>query len=160
MARKSVLCPLPSGEKVYTLNVASSKRIVLKCGKCRKQSSATVGTIFEDLHIPLTKWFMTIQLLCSSKEGISAHQLHRMLQITCKSAWFMAHRIRHAMKQTPFGDKLGGIVGTDETYIGGKAHNMRPLSVKSPVFALVERGGHVRSITMPCERQESKAGNL
>ena len=79
-----------------------------------------------------------------------------MLQITGKSAWFMAHRIRHAMKQTPFGGKLGGIVGTDETYIGGKAHNMRPLSVKSPVFALVERGGHVRSITMPCERQESK----
>ncbi|MCI0428860.1 MAG: IS1595 family transposase [Nitrospiraceae bacterium] len=137
-------------EKIYTLNIPTSKRVVLKCGKCRKQFSATVGTIFEKSHIPLTKWFMAFQLLASSKKGMSAHQLHRMLDITYKSAWFMAHRIRHVMKQTPFGDKLGGIVEADETYIGGKSHiRGRGTDKKTPVFALVERGGRVRSFTMP-----------
>ena len=136
-------------EKIYTLNVSGSSRVVLKCAKCRKQFSATVGTIFEDSKIPLTKWFMAFQLMASSKKGMSAHQLHRMLDITYKSAWFMAHRIRHSMKQTPFGDKLGGIVEADETYIGGKSHGMGPIANKMPVFALVERGGRVRSFTMP-----------
>ena len=143
-------CVHCQSEKVYTLKVSGSKRVVLKCGKCRKQFSATVGTIFEKSHIPLTKWFMAFQLLASSKKGMSAHQLHRMLKITYKSAWFLAHRIRHVMKQTPFGDKLGGIVEADETYIGGKSHlRGRGADHKTPVFALVERGGHVRSFTMP-----------
>lgn len=142
-------CVHCQSEKVYTLNVSSAKRVVLKCGTCRKQFSATVGTIFEDSHIPLTKWFMAIQFVCSSKKGMSAHQLHRMLGITYKSAWFLEHRIRHAMKQTPYGGKLGGIVEADETYIGGKAHPQRPHSLKAPVFALVERGGKVRSFVMP-----------
>lgn len=136
-------------DKVATLNVKSAKRVVLKCRTCRKQFSATVGTIFQGSHIPLSKWFMAIQLMCSSKKGMSAHQLHRMLLITYKSAWFMAHRIRHAMKQTPFGDKLGGIVEADETYIGGKSHGKGPIAGKTPVFALVERGGRVRSFPMP-----------
>ena len=144
------ICVHCGHNKVYTLNVKNVKRTVLKCGKCRKQFSATVGTIFEDSHIPLTKWFQAIQLVCSSKKGISAHQLHRMLGITYKSAWFMEHRIRHAMKQTPYGGKLGGIVEADETYVGGKKHNVQhPLEGKAPVFALVERGGRVRSFTMP-----------
>jgi transposase-like protein len=141
-----VHCP---SKKVYTLNVAGTKRVVLKCGTCRKQFSATVGTIFEKSHIPLNKWFMAFQLMASSKKGMSAHQLHRMLDITYKSAWFMAHRIRHVMKQTPFSGKLGGIVEADETYIGGKTHGMGRLARKMPVFALVERGGRVRSFTMP-----------
>jgi transposase-like protein len=136
-------------EKIYTLNITTSTRVVLKCAKCRKQFSATVGTIFERSHIPLNKWFMAFQLMASSKKGMSAHQLHRMLDITYKSAWFMAHRIRHVMKQTPFGDKLGGIVEADETYIGGKSRGRGQLAVKTPVFALVERGGRVRSFTMP-----------
>jgi transposase-like protein len=136
-------------EKVYTLNIKTSTRVVLKCAKCRKQFSATVGTIFERSHIPLNKWFMAFQLMASSKKGMSAHQLHRMLAITYKSAWFLAHRIRHVMKQTPFGNKLGGIVEADETYIGGKSRGRGQLAVKTPVFALVERGGRVRSFTMP-----------
>ena len=142
-------CIRCQAEKIYTLNVSGSSRVVLKCAKCRKQFSATVGTIFEDSKIPLTKWFMAFQLMASSKKGMSAHQLHRMLDITYKSAWFMAHRIRHSMKQAPFGDKLGGIVEADETYIGGKSHGMGPIANKMPVFALVERGGRVRSFTMP-----------
>ena len=136
-------------EKVYTLNVSGSKRVVLKCGKCRKQFSATVGTIFEDSHIPLSKWFTAIQLMCSSKKGISAHQLHRMLKITYKSAWFLAHRIRHAMKHSPFAGKLGGIVEADETYIGGREKRTGAPSKKTPVFALVERQGRVRSFALP-----------
>jgi transposase-like protein len=144
------VCVHCQSKNVYTLNVSgTSKRVVLKCGTCRKQFSATVGTIFERSHIPLHKWFMAFQLMASSKKGMSAHQLHRMLDITYKSAWFLAHRIRHVMKQTPYGGKLGGIVEADETYIGGKSHGMGPTKGKMPVFALVERGGKVRSFTMP-----------
>jgi transposase-like protein len=143
------ICVHCQSKKIYTLKVAGSKRVVLKCGTCRKQFSATVGTIFERSHIPLNKWFMAFQLLASSKKGMSAHQLHRMLEITYKSAWFLAHRIRHVMKQTPFGSKLGGIVEADETYIGGKTRGRGNIDNKIPVFALVERGGKVRSFTMP-----------
>lgn len=143
------VCVHCKSKKVYTLKVAGTKRVVLKCATCRKQFSATVGTIFERSHIPLSKWFMAFQLMASSKKGMSAHQLHRMLKITYKSAWFLAHRIRHVMKQTPFGGKLGGIVEADETYIGGKSHGVGPIKGKMPVFALVERGGKVRSFAMP-----------
>jgi len=141
------VCPHCSGTKVYRLNVANTSRRVLKCAGCRKQFSVTVGTIFEDSHIPLTHWLGAMQLLCSSKKGMSAHQLHRMLGITYKSAWFMAHRIRHAMSQSVFTDKLGGIVEADETYVGGKAK--RGEDNKTPVFSLVERQGRVRSFVLP-----------
>ncbi|MEO7859267.1 MAG: IS1595 family transposase [Nitrospirales bacterium] len=144
------ICVHCQSKKIYTLKVVGpSKRVVLKCATCRKQFSATVGTIFERSHIALNKWFMAFQLMASSKKGMSAHQLHRMLDITYKSAWFLAHRIRHVMKQTPFGDKLGGIVEADETYIGGKTRGTGRLDNKIPVFALVERDGRVRSFTMP-----------
>ncbi|MGQ0668270.1 MAG: transposase, partial [Actinomycetota bacterium] len=72
-----------------------------KCRDCKKQFTVTVGTIFEDSHIPLSKWLMAVHLMCASKKGMSAHQLHRMLGVTYKSAWFMAHRIRYAMTQEP-----------------------------------------------------------
>lgn len=141
-----ITCPYCKGTKVYKLNLSNTRRQVLKCAKCRKQFSATVGTIFEDSHIPLTKWLMALHLFASSKKGISAHQLHRMLGITYKSAWFMGHRIRHAMKPTPYSGKLGGIVEADETYIGGKTRGQgKGITNKKPVFALVERGGEVRS---------------
>ena len=143
------ICVHCQSKKIYTLKVAGTTRVVLKCATCRKQFSATVGTIFERSHIALNKWFMAFQLMASSKKGMSAHQLHRMLDITYKSAWFLAHRIRHVMKQTPFGGKLGGIVEADETYIGGKAKGRGNIDNKIPVFALVERGGKVRSFTMP-----------
>lgn len=94
------VCPHCNAPKVYRLKVASAKRKVLKCAACRKQFSVMVGTIFEDSHLPLSKWLAAIHLMCASKKGISAHQLHRMLGVTYKTAWFMAHRIRHAMQQT------------------------------------------------------------
>src|SRR5215475_10693872 len=99
---------------------SKTRKGLWKCGACRKQFTVTVGTIFEDSHIPLNKWLMAIHLLCSSKKGMSAHQLHRMLGVTYKSAWFMAHRIRYMMSQPSFKKKLFGVVEADETYVGGK----------------------------------------
>ncbi|MBN2186369.1 MAG: IS1595 family transposase [Dehalococcoidia bacterium] len=120
---------------------------VWKCKSCRKQFTVRVGTIFEDSHIPLYQWLSAIEFLCASKKGISAHQLHRMLNITYKSAWFMAHRIRYAMEQPPLVEKLQGIVEADETYIGGKSHGKRGRGAdnKVPVFTLVQRDGDARS---------------
>jgi hypothetical protein len=100
--------------------VSKTRQGLYKCKACRKQFTVTVGTVFEDSHIPMNKWLQAIYLLCSSKKGISAHQLHRMLGVTYKSAWFMAHRLRYAMTQTPLVEKLQGIVEVDETYIGGR----------------------------------------
>jgi transposase-like protein len=133
---------------------------VWKCSGCRKQFTVKVGTIFEDSHIPLHKWLLVIHLLCASKKGMSSHQIHRQIGVTYKSAWFMTHRIRHAMKQGPFQDLLKGTVEVDETFVGGKArigrHADKPgerpkdrpsvTANKSPVVSLVERGGKVRSV--------------
>src|SRR5205085_1384807 len=122
---------------------------LLRCKACKKQFTVMVGTIFEDSHIPLAKWFAAIYLMNASKKGVSAHQIHRMLGITYKSAWFMCHRIRYAMAQPPLQSKLSGIVEADECYIGGKRRGQigrpGPNSNKAPVVALVERGGSVRS---------------
>lgn len=109
-----------------------------------------VGTIFEDSKIPLSKWLLAIHLLCQGKNGVSAHELHRTLGITYKSAWFMAHRIRYAMERPPLVDKLQGIVEADETYIGGKAKGKRGRGAanKTPVVTLVERNGEARSQVM------------
>jgi transposase-like protein len=124
-----------------------ARKGVLKCHKCRKQFSVTVGTIFERSHIPLNKWLAAIFVLCSSKKGMSAHQLHRMLGVTYKSAWFMAHRIRHAMSDV-HSVKLQGIIEADETYIGGKRRGGkrgRGSENKIPVFSLIERNGNITS---------------
>ena len=130
-----------------------------QCKGCRSQFTVTVGTIFEDSHIPLNKWLLAIHLMCSSKKGISALQLQRNLwgedEITKKpkgsyrTAWFLCHRVRWAMTQSPMVEKLSGVVEADETYIGGReigqGHQGRNVSKKTPVLALVERGGDVRS---------------
>ena len=124
---------------------------VWKCKDCEQQFTVTVNTIFEDSHIPLHKWLLAIHLLCASKKGMSAHQLHRMLPVTYKTAWFMAHRIRYMMSQPSFKQKMFGVIEADETYVGGKRRNRggqgRPgeYSHKQKVFALVKRDGNVRS---------------
>ncbi len=146
------VCPHCGSNMIYRLLAKDNSKKpcrngLLKCKACRKQFTVTVGTIFEDSHIPLNKWLMSIYLTCSSKKGISANQLHRMLGITYKSAWFMAHRIRFAMSQQPLSEKLSSIVEADETYVGGKAQGKRGrgASNKTKVFSLIQRDGESRS---------------
>lgn len=137
--------------EVTKLNGKATRPGVYKCRGCRKQFTVTVGTIFEDSHIELRQWVKAFSLICSSKKGISAHQLYRMLGLgSYKSAWHMAHRIRHAMKQEPMRGLLAGTIEVDETYVGGKPrrkgpHNQRGRGTKkTPVVALIQRGGPMR----------------
>jgi transposase-like protein len=131
-----------------------------QCNACRMQFSVTGGTVFEDSKVPLNKWLLATYLISSSKKGISAHQLHRTLGVTYKTAWFMCHRIREAMAPTDPGS-LGGagkVVEVDETYVGGKDKNKHASKRKNLgrggvdkecVVSLVERGGAVRSFHVP-----------
>ena len=119
------------------------------CKDCRKKFTALVGTVYERSHIPLTMWLYVTHLMCSSKKGISSHQIMRMTGLTYKSAWFMTHRIREAMDAgalPPIGGE-GKVVEADETYIGRKAGKevKRGHGHKRVVMALVERGGEVRA---------------
>jgi transposase-like protein len=144
------VCPhCKSTGEHYELTGKSTRPGVRKCCDCRKPFSVTVGTVFERSKIPLSKWLAAAFLLCSSKKGISAHQLHRTLGVTYKTAWFLAHRIRFAMTDTSGGlmGSGGGSIEADETYIGKKkgAEVRSGAGHKNQVFALVERGGKVRS---------------
>lgn len=115
------------------------------CAACRKQFSVTVGTVFEGSHIPINKWLMAMFIVCSSKKSISALQLGRMLKLTYKSAWFMAHRIRFAMTPNHYAEpKLQGTVEVDETFVGGKGDRTTKATRKTPVVALIERDGKAR----------------
>jgi transposase-like protein len=121
-----------------------------KSKECRKQFRVTVGTVFEHGRIPLHKMLQAVYLLCCSKKGISSHQLHRVLGITYKSAWFLSHRIREAMRVGALGPMggPGGIVEVDETYIGrqqGMGVDKTGYHNKNMVVTLVERGGSARS---------------
>ena len=119
-----------------------------KCSDCRAQFTVRMGTIFEESHIPLHKWLQAIHLLCSSKKGISSHQLHRVLEITYKSAWFLSHRIREAMRTGEFAPPMGGegkTVEVDATYFGSLKGLPKSAYNKNVVLTLVERGGKARS---------------
>jgi len=123
--KDGAVCPHCGGTDPYKLTPkATSKKPgrkgLYKCKACRKQFTVTVGTIFEDSHIPISKWLLALHLLASSKKGISAHQLHRNLGISYKGAWFMAMRLRHAAASGPMGELMQGTVEIDETYIGAK----------------------------------------
>ena len=133
----------------YALNGKSQRKGLYKCSDCREQFTVTVGTVFERSKIPLHKWVMLTELMCASKKGVSSKQVERMLGVTYKTAWFMTHRIREAMK--PEGGGLlggnGGTVEADETFVGRKpgrkiAHGY---AHKEAVVSLVERDGKVRS---------------
>jgi transposase-like protein len=119
-------CGNTDPERLTKLKGKSTRPGVYKCKECRKPFSVTVGTVMERSKIPLGKWLLAMHLITSSKKGMSAHQLHRMLGMTYEAAWFMAHRLREAMKPDLASGPLGGegkTVSVDETYIGGKAAN-------------------------------------
>jgi transposase-like protein len=113
------LQPKNGGRKTRSGRI--SQRRVWKCRECRKQFTAIVGTVFERSHIPLSKWLLGMYMMFTAKNGVSAHELHRALDITIKAAWFMGHRLRFAMEEDG-GEPMRGIVEADETYVGGKVH--------------------------------------
>jgi transposase-like protein len=129
-----------------------------KCQDCRKQFTVKVGTVFESAHVPLNKVVQAVYLMVSSKKGISSHQMHRILQVTYKTAWFLTHRIREAMRDgslAPMGGN-GGFVEVDETFIGTD-RNIKPKGVKTgrgvhhkhKVLSLVDRDtGQKRSMVV------------
>lgn len=137
--------------EVYEL----STRPVLKCRTCKKQFSFKVGTIFEASPLGLDKWFVAVWSIANCKNGISSHELGRALGVTQKTAWFMLHRVREAMRSGDF-RKLAGVVESDETFVGGESKNMhksvrerkikgRGAVGKRIVHGILERGGEVRA---------------
>lgn len=145
------LCPFCGAtDRIYTLKGKSTRPGVRKCGHCRKPFTVTVGTVMERSKVPLHKWVQAVTLLTCSKKGISSHQLHRILGVSYPTAWFMAHRIREAMRDgslAPLGGS-GVPVEADETFIGRKegVQIRRGYAHKHAVLSLVERGGKVRSV--------------
>src|SRR4051812_3363616 len=141
-------------------NYIATRRI-WKCKGCKKQFSVRLGTIFEDSPIPLSKWFVAVWMLSNCKNGVSSYELHRALDVTQKTAWFMLHRVRAAIKAKSFDKKLAGIVEADECFIGGLFKNMHEKKReairaantpkkrggigKTIVQAVLERGGEVRA---------------
>jgi transposase-like protein len=155
------VCPRCGGVKHYYL--ASQWR--WKCAGCKFQFTVKVGTVMEDSPIPLDKWLITLWMLVSCKNGISSYEVHRSIDVTQKSAWFMLQRLRLALRDG-MGGKLSGEVEADETFIGGKARNMhksvhsrrisgggRNIQDKIIVMGLLERGGKVRTQIIP-DRQK------
>lgn len=156
------VCPHCGGmDKAYKIKANPEKRVrhgLWKCGHCRKQFTVKVGTVFEHARIPLHKMLQAVYLMTASKKGISAHQLHRVLEITYKAAWFLAHRIREAMRSgdlSPMGGN-GGIVEVDETFIGNDRtikpkgeKKGRGYAHKHKVLSLVDREtGRARSMVV------------
>jgi len=142
--------------RIHRLEGSAHRKGLWQCNGCRSQFSVTVGTVFERSKVPLHKWLLTTHLLMASKKGVSAHQLHRMLGVTYKTAWFMVHRLREALKGDspgPMGG-LGSQVEADETYIGstgwqyttGKGwHKKHGQGQSKAIVALVERDGRARA---------------
>lgn len=142
-------------------NSLIASRKVWRCKACKKQFSVRVGTIFEDSPISLGKWYMTIWMLMNCKNGVSSYEVHRAIGVTQKTAWFMLHRVRAAIKAKSFDKKLAGIVETDECFIGGLFKNMHESKReairaantphkrggigKTIVQAVLERGGEIRA---------------
>jgi len=120
-------------------------RKVHVCYSCKYQFSVTVGTIFHDSHLPLTKWFLVTYLMTESRKGMSANQIKRMLGISYKTAWYLCHRIRKAMEEADH--KLKGTVEMDEMYIGGHTKNPDKWKKHQPVVGIRERGGHLHFIS-------------
>ena len=171
------VCPhCGSMDKIVRIPVNVAKRVrhgLHRCHGCKKQFTVKVGTVFEASKVPLFKWMQAVVLMVSSKKGVSSHQLHRALGVTYKTAWFMSHRIREAMRSgdlAPFGGN-GGVVEADETYFGQREvpvvseqrgdrpyKNKRGIGNKRAVVGLVERGGNVRTFHVHNANKKHVAG--
>ena len=144
-------CPHCGSYRATRLEGKAHRAGLVQCkeAECRKQFTVTVGTVFERSKVPLFKWLLVNHLMVSSKKGISAHQIHRMIGVTYKTAWFMCHRIREAMDQDsgPLGGSPDQVVEADETFVGGVTGNRlnKQVAVKQAVVTLVERDGRARS---------------
>lgn len=137
--------------RIVALKASAESKVrpgLYRCKDCRKQFTVTVGSIFEGSKVPLRDWVYAFAAMCASKKGVSALQLSRELGCQYKTAWFMSHRIRLAMRSTDMA-KLMGAVAVDETYVGGKPRNPGESKPKMPVVALVEKGGRARSRVTP-----------
>ena len=156
--RNGVRCPKCNGEKISSI----LKRDQYNCDNesCRYQFSVTADTMFHDTHLPLVKWFLATFLICQSRKGMSANQLKRMLRINYRTAWYLCHRIRDAMKAVPPVEKLGGTVEVDETFIGGRQRGWRKAgfgdSNKQVVIGIRQRGGDLRFF----HAEDAKSGTL
>lgn len=145
------VCPHCKAENRATLMQGKSHRPGLyQCNACREPFTVTIGTLYERSKVPLHTWLAVTHLMMSSKKGMSALQISRMIGKPYKTVWFLCHRIRESLKDTPDVPPMGGnekVVEADETYIGGKAKNRahRKPAPKKAVFSLVERDGNVRS---------------
>jgi transposase-like protein len=152
-----VSCPWCGGlDAVSQLRGGSMGPGWFHCNDCREKFTVRVGSVMGRSHIPLTKWALAFHLMCASKKGISAKQMQRMLGLkSYKSAWFICHRIREAMKPDSKAGPLGGpgqVLESDETFVGGSKKNVhrgKPEPKKKPVHALVERGGRVSASHVP-----------
>jgi len=145
--------------KAYRLKGKSTRPGVYKCASCRKPYTVTIGTIYEDTHIPLPKWFAATYLIVCNKKGISANQVSRMLGISNESAWFMMHRIRKSVERRIKIKTMRGPVEVDETYVGGKKRpgiKGRGAVGKTPVVAIVQRGGKAVAARV----EDTKKGTL
>lgn len=149
------VCPHCGGvERISKMGGKSTRIGTYKCYQCRKPFTVKIGTIFEASHVPMNLWLQAIYLMCASKKGISSNQLHRTLGVTLKTAWFMSHRIREAMRDdgsVNFGAG-GGVVEVDETFIGTqfkKTRTARGGAHKNKVLTLVDRStGRAKSIVV------------
>lgn len=156
------ICPHCGGvERIGKMNGKATRIGLYKCYQCRRQFTVKVGTVFEDSHVPMNLWLQAMYLLCSSKKGISSNQLSRTLGVTLKTAWFMSHRIREAMRvvgMTPMGG-AGEIVEADETFIGrihGERKRRAGWGHKNAVLTLVQREGGARSFHI----EDTSAGQV
>jgi transposase-like protein len=150
-------------DRISKMGGKSTRIGVYKCYECRKPFTVKIGTVFEASHVPMHYWLQAAYLMCSSKKGISSNQLHRTLGVTLKTAWFMMHRIREAMRivgVVPMGG-AGVVVEVDETFIGrveGVPKQRTGSAHKNVVLTLVERGGSARSFHVDSTRRADVEG--